>query len=107
MNPTPPAPDPHDAWTRLAGWHRDLASGQDQAAPFGFSGRVVARWMEQRRDDWRAAWERTSLRAAAACSAVAAAVTLLAGGPATPDDSGDVLLLPAPEVPAEISRWLS
>ena len=64
-------------------------------APFGFATRVVAQWIESRRDAVLAVWRRWSWTAAA-CSVALAAVSLFFVPPATP--SADDMLIPTPEL---------
>lgn len=58
------------AWQRLAAAARSAKSAappRDEAAPFGFSTRVVAVWRQAREEERRLAlWQRVSLRTALA-----------------------------------------
>lgn len=78
------------AWHRLTTAARaareTTALGRDDAAPYGFSTRVVALWRQTREEERRLAlWQRLSWRAAFASLTLCAvlAVTQRGSGPAT------------------------
>jgi len=110
MNHAPPPPEPPESWPRLADWHRLRTDSQDDAAPLGFSTRMAARWLAQRGDDLRAAWERASVRAAFACSVLALTVTVVCGFPGTGptlEAEDEILILPEPERLDAAFPWFS
>ena len=83
-------------WQRLAASARAAkvaAPARDEAAPFGFSTRVVALWRQAREEERRLAlWQRVSLRAALvsmSLGALAVVATLR-----QPQDTGRPLLEP-------------
>ena len=75
------------AWRRLVvaaqAARQQASAGRDDAAPFGFSTRVVARWRQARDEERRLAlWQRLSWRAAFASLTLCAAVVVAQrGGP--------------------------
>jgi hypothetical protein len=76
---------PHPAWPRLTAAARTArqaaAAARDDAAPYGFSTRVVARWRQVREEEQRLAlWQRVSWRAAFASLALGAMVVVSQGG---------------------------
>jgi anti-sigma-K factor RskA len=69
------------AWNRLAAAARkaraEAGADRDEAAPFGFSTRVVALWRQAREEERRLAlWQRVSWRAAFASLALCAVVAV-------------------------------
>ena len=82
---------PHPAWPRLTAAARAaqpaVAAGGDDAAPYGFSTRVVARWRQLREEEQRlAVWQRVSWRAAFASLALGAMVVVSQSGGAGASD---------------------
>jgi len=89
-----PESESHLEWQKLAAARRRfLASTQlpDEAAPFGFAGRVAARAMALKQNERLAWWTRWSVRAAA-CAGLAAAIVALS----RPSPEAPVSLLSAP-----------
>jgi anti-sigma-K factor RskA len=78
------------AWNRLAAAARkaraEAGAGREDAAPYGFSTRVVALWRQAREEERRLAlWQRLSWRAAFASLALCA-IVVVAGRQEVADD---------------------
>lgn len=104
-SPVPPESDPEARpWRAVASGVRRVLGrdvGEDERAPLGFSTRVVARWMEWRREQAAVLWRRWSFRAAA-LSVALALVAVLAGRSlrsGREDAGAPILPFPGLEVP--------
>lgn len=68
-------------------------SRENESAPFGFSTRVVAQWIDSRRDAALALWRRWSWSAAACAMVLAVGSVFMV--PSHPDED---MLIPTPEL---------
>lgn len=93
------------AWSRLAQRHQLETRGRETDVPPGFATRVAARWRECRAREILAVWERISLRAAFASSAVVVVVVAFSL-PREQALAADEDLIPVMEAGAEEMEWL-
>ena len=97
--------DPPDIrpWLDVAGAaRRDLTAGlePDVSAPLGFSTRIVAQWIERRREEASWLWQRWSFRAAALSVVIALLAVVADRTPNIPrKEEGSLLPFPQLDVP--------
>lgn len=93
------------AWRRLAELYQLETRGREAGVPPGFATRVAARWRECRAREILAVWERISLRAAFASSAVVVVVVAFSL-PREQALAADEHLIPVMEAGPEEMEWL-